>query len=59
MRLELHWSDVDELAAASATRLTARRLEVDLDGLRALLLADARLAGVRLDLVRVARWRCL
>ena len=51
MRLELRWSDVDELVAGSATRLVGKRLEVDLDGLRALLSADARLAGIRLDLV--------
>src|SRR2546422_8145361 len=51
MRLELRWSDVDELVAASATRLAGRRLEVDLDGLRSLLSADARLTGIRLDVV--------
>src|SRR3989475_10585457 len=51
MRLELRWSDVDELVAASATRLVGKRLELDLDGLRALLSADPRLTGVRLDLV--------
>src|SRR5258705_11746824 len=57
MRLELRWSDVDELAAASATRLAGKRLEVDLDGLRALLSADARLASIRLDLVHPGQ-RC-
>jgi len=51
MRLELRWSDVDELAAGSATRLVGRRLEVDLEALRALLSADSRLTGIRLDLV--------
>jgi len=51
MRLELAWSVVDDLAAGSATRMAGRRLEVDVDGLRALLSADARLARVRLDLV--------
>jgi len=51
MRLELAWSVVDDLAAGSATRLAGRRLKVDVDGLRALLSADARLARVRLDLV--------
>ena len=51
MRLELAWSVVDDLAASSATRLAGRRLEVDVDGLRALLSADARLARIRLDLV--------
>jgi glycine reductase len=51
MRLELRWSEVDELVAASATRLAGKRLEVDLDALRALLSADARLTGIRLDLV--------
>jgi glycine reductase len=50
MRLELRWSDVEEVAAGLATRLAARRLEVDLGGLRALLAADPRLTGVRLDL---------
>lgn len=51
MRLELRWFEVDHLDAASATRLSGKRLEVDLDGLRALLSADARLTGIRLDLV--------
>ena len=51
MRLELAWSVVDDLEAGSATRLAGRRLEVDVDGLRALLSADARLGRVRLDLV--------
>src|SRR5256712_6377490 len=52
MRLELRWSVVDEVVAGSATRLSGKRLEVDLDGLRSLLAGDARLAGIRLDLVR-------
>ena len=51
MRLELSWSVVDDFAAGSATRLAGRRLEVDVDELRALLSADSRLAGLRLDLV--------
>src|SRR6266851_3828501 len=51
MRLELRWSVVDEVVAGSATRLAGKRLEVDLDGLRSLLSADARLTGIRLDLV--------
>src|SRR2546425_10173853 len=51
MRLELRWCDVEELTAASATRLAGRRLEVDLDALRALLSSDARLTRIRLDLV--------
>jgi len=51
MRLELRWSVVDDLAPGPATRLAGRRLEVDVDGLRALLAADLRLTGVRLDLV--------
>jgi len=50
MRLELRWSEVDALAAGAATRLAGRRLEVDLDALRALLAGDARLTGIRLDL---------
>jgi hypothetical protein len=49
MRLELRWSDVDELVAGSATRLAGKRLEVNLDGLRTHLSADARLAGIRLE----------
>src|SRR4029453_16774289 len=51
MRLELRWSVVDDLAAGPATRLAERRLQGDLDGRRALLSADSRLASVRLDLV--------
>jgi glycine reductase len=51
MRLELRWSHVDDVVAGPATQLVGHRLEVDLDGLRALLGADARLAEVRLDLV--------
>jgi glycine reductase len=50
MRLELRWSRVEDLVAAAATRLSGRRLEVDLDGLGALLSGDARLARVRIDL---------
>jgi hypothetical protein len=52
MRLELCWFDVEDAVATSATRLSGHRLDVDLDALRALLSDDARLAGVRLDLVR-------
>src|SRR5438034_8706321 len=51
MRLELCWSDVEEVVTASPTRLVGKRLEVDLEALRALLSADARLTGIRLDLV--------
>lgn len=51
MRLELRWCDVEEVVASTATRLSGRRLEIDLEALRALLAADARLTGVRLDLV--------
>jgi glycine reductase complex component B subunit alpha and beta len=51
VRLELRWSDVDELVAAPATRLVGARLEVDLEGLRARLAADERLTRIRLDLV--------
>jgi glycine reductase complex component B subunit alpha and beta len=51
MRLEIRWHDVEEMSAAAATRLRGRRLEIDLDALRALLAADARLTGVRIDLV--------
>src|SRR3989454_2901117 len=50
MRLELRWSVVDEVVVGSATRLAGKRLEVDLDRLRSLLSADARLADIRLDL---------
>jgi sarcosine reductase len=51
MRLELYWSSVDEVVAAAATRLSGKRLEVDLEALRGALAADARLGGLRLDLV--------
>ena len=51
MRLELRWCEVEELAAASATRLVGKRLEIDVAALRALLSADARLTGLRLDVV--------
>ena len=51
MRLELRWSDIVDVVASTATRLSGRRLEVDLHALRALLSADARLTGIRLDLV--------
>ena len=50
MRLELRWSLVEALAAGTTTALSGRRLTVDLDGLRALLEADPRLARVQLDL---------
>jgi glycine reductase len=50
MRLELRWSTVEQLSAASSTRLTDRYLVIDLETLRALLAADARLERVRLDL---------
>ncbi len=50
MRLELRWSRVEEVVASAATRLSGHRLEVDLDGLRARLAADARLARVQIDL---------
>jgi glycine reductase len=50
MRLELRWSRVEEVTAAGTTRLSGRRLEVDLDGLSALLGADPRLGRVKLDL---------
>src|SRR2546428_7037786 len=52
MRLELRWSVVDEVVAGSVTRLAGKPREVRLDGLRSLLAGDARLAGIRLDLVR-------
>jgi glycine reductase len=51
MRLELRWSDVADVVPGPATRLAGPRLEVDLDGLRAHLAGDARLTGLRLDLV--------
>ncbi len=50
MRLELRWSHVEDLTPSAATRLVDRRLEVDLDGLRAALEDDPRIARVRLDL---------
>jgi glycine reductase len=51
MRLELRWSHVEALTVAPVTRLSGRSLAIDLEGLRALLEADARLSRVRLDLV--------
>src|SRR5881296_2840612 len=51
MRLELHWCEIEALSAAPATRLSDKRLAVDLDALSALLSADARLTGIRLDFV--------
>jgi sarcosine reductase len=51
MRLELRWSDIVDVVASTATRLSGSRLEIDLHALRALLSADARLTGIRLDLV--------
>jgi glycine reductase len=51
VRLELRWSRIEALVAASATRLSETRLQVDLDALRTLLAADARLARIQLDLV--------
>jgi sarcosine reductase len=50
MRLELHWSQVDRVAAGTATRLAGKVLYVHFDELRALLGADPRLQRVRLDL---------
>jgi glycine reductase complex component B subunit alpha and beta len=52
MRLEFRWSRVDDVAAGSITRLSGRRLSIDLDGLRADLAGDARLARVEIDLAR-------
>jgi sarcosine reductase len=52
MRLELHWSRVDSMVAASATRLAGGRLEIDVDDLARHLESDARLTRVRLDLAR-------
>jgi len=57
IRVEVHWSRVEELVAALATRLSGGRLDIDLDGLRALLAADPRLARIRLDLAHPAE-RC-
>lgn len=61
MRLTLQWSEVDAVRAGATTRLAGRTLELNLEELRALVEADARLRGVRLDLAhpgeacRVAR----
>ncbi len=51
MRLELCWTEVEHLVAGRATALSGRRLEIDVDTLRASLEQDARLDRVRLDLV--------
>jgi glycine reductase len=50
MRLALHWSQVETLTAGTTTRLAEKRLDVNLDQLRILLQADARLQRIRLDL---------
>jgi sarcosine reductase len=50
MRLELQWSQVETLTAGSTTHLADKTLAVNLDDMRALLEADARLQRVRLDL---------
>ena len=50
MRLELRWRDVADVAPAPLTRLVGSRLELDLEGLQALLAVDARLGRLRLDL---------
>jgi glycine reductase len=50
MRLALEWVDVQGVRAGAATRLDGQILEVDLDDLRALVEADARLERARLDL---------
>ena len=52
MRLELRWSQVETLIAGTATRLAEKTLAVDVDELRVLLEADARLLRVHLDLAR-------
>ena len=52
LRLEVRWSRVEALTAAPATRLSGTRLEVDLDGLGALLAVDPRLERVSLDLAQ-------
>jgi hypothetical protein len=51
MRLELHWSQVEALTIGTTTRLVEKTLSVDVDELRVLLEADARLQRIRLDLV--------
>jgi glycine reductase len=50
MRLELHWSQVETLTAGATTSLVEKALTVDLDELRTVLEADARLQRIRLDL---------
>ena len=49
MRLEVRWARVQEPIAAPRTALSGTRLALDLDGLRAALAGDARLARVNLD----------
>ena len=51
MRLELRWSEVAVVVAASVSRLVEKQLEVDLEALRALLSEDPRLGRVQIDLV--------
>src|SRR5258706_11209097 len=57
MRLELRWSRVEAVTAASTTRLDGTRLQIDLEAPRAMLARDARLDRLRLDLVH-PRERC-
>jgi glycine reductase len=52
MRLELRWSRVEEVVEAPTTRLSGRRLQLDLHGLRAILSGDTRLSRVEIDLTR-------
>src|SRR5258706_7804329 len=51
MRLEVRWSRVEAVTAASTTRLDGTRLQIDLEALRAMLAGDARLDRLRLDVV--------
>jgi len=50
MRLELRWSDVDDVVPSTTTRLSGKRLEIDLEALGRLLSVDERLVDIRLDL---------
>src|SRR5262245_63860117 len=50
MRLEMNWTEVSAIVASTETRLSGRKLEIDVDALRSLLESDARLARVQIDL---------
>ncbi len=51
MRLAIEWCDVERVDVGSRTALVGRTLGIDVDELTSLILADARLARARIDVV--------